>query len=152
MTDPTDPIRSYEAAQADFERRFSISLVATKTTIFDVLASAQIAMVAVGFDGSGDSGQIDEPTAYGADDSKLPLPAVDVIVTIEEFGREAAPGPRVLNDAIRDLASSLLERQHGGWEDNEGGFGEILFDTAERSITIEFNERFVDTKRVEHRF
>jgi hypothetical protein len=42
--------------------------------------------------------------------------------------------------------------KHGGWENNEGAHGTFEFDVANRTVSLEFNERFVDTTTYNHTF
>ena len=55
-----------------------------------------------------------------------------------------------MHDAIERLAYDLLEETHGGWENNEGAYGEFVFDVAERTIRLEYNERVMETEYSEH--
>jgi hypothetical protein len=50
------------------------------------------------------------------------------------------------------LAYSFLRQTHEGWENNDGAFGDFTFDVAERSITLEYNERYTETNYSEHVF
>ena len=40
--------------------------------------------------------------------------------------------------AVESLTYDALERTHGGWENNDG-FGAIIFDVADYSITLDFS-------------
>ena len=55
-----------------------------------------------------------------------------------------------MHDAIERLAYDLLEETHGGWENNEGAYGEFVFDVAGRTIRLEYNERVMETEYSEH--
>ena len=46
----------------------------------------------------------------------------------------------------RSSATTILEQEQGGWENNDGAFGEFTFDVAERTIELEFNGRFTDIR------
>src|SRR3546814_8041154 len=39
------------------------------------------------------------------------------------------------------MCYDLLESKHGGWENNEGGYGEFTFDVAAGTIVFDFNYR-----------
>jgi hypothetical protein len=43
---------------------------------------------------------------------------------------------------VETLAYEVLAMTHCGWENNDGAFGDIVFDVAERTITLEYNERY----------
>ena len=57
-----------------------------------------------------------------------------------------------LREAIETLCYDYLEESHGGWENNDGAFGEFHFDVAERSVDLEFHGRFSDTFTTNHTF
>ena len=41
---------------------------------------------------------------------------------------------------------------HGGWENNDGAYGEFCFDASARCIHLEFNERFTSSELFTHDF
>lgn len=134
----------YDAWRAEDAKRraaFAEVLVGLKTSLFDQLEAHGIVLVTVSFDGCGDSGQIEEITACdGTGVVELPYVGLPTSVT----DPAAAPGddkPESVSDVIETLAYDLLESEHGGWENNEGAYGEFRFDVAERKITLECNIR-----------
>ena len=54
--------------------------------------------------------------------------------------------------AVECLAYDVLERTHGGWENNDGAYGDITFDVAERTITLDYNERYTASENYTHSF
>jgi hypothetical protein len=148
-THPTLPTFDYAKWQEDARIRREViarNVAAAKITLFDILDSQGIVFVTVGFDGCGDSGQIDGILAY--DDTgivELPdvkLPSID----IEAADPEAARSNMSISDVIESLAYDLLADEHGGWENNDGAYGEFRFDTAVRTITLGYNERFTSSE------
>ena len=57
-----------------------------------------------------------------------------------------------MTDLLESLAYDFLEQSHGGWEDNEGAFGEFTFDVTERTISLDYNERYVEHVNHQHEF
>jgi len=55
-------------------------------------------------------------------------------------------------DAIEKLAYDFLEEVHDGWENEDGAYGEFIFDVGERAIRLEYNERVMTTSYSEHEF
>ena len=53
---------------------------------------------------------------------------------------------------IMRLTGSVLgeNQHHGGWENNDGAYGEFCFDASARSIHLEFNERFTSSELFTH--
>lgn len=123
-----------------------------KTVLFDALAAAGITKVVVHFDGYGDSGQIEDIGAY-AGDAKAGIPADTIEIARPRWGKpEANRESCSLRDAIEALAYDALEETHGGWENNEGAFGDFTFDVATRTITLDYNERYETSDYTQHIF
>ena len=117
-----------EDPQANQEGSLDPTQVLAKATILaecDKLAAAGVTFVAVHFDGSGDSGITEEVQCYDSD---------------EYIYDEGEP--------IRRDASHLQEHFEAlvpfGYEDNCGGFGDIVLDVKARKIAVERNDRFED--------
>jgi hypothetical protein len=125
---------------------------ANKTALFDALAAASITSVLVRFDGSGDSGQIEEIDAVAGDQSRE-FPPGSIAINRAYWGTaEAERSECNLRDAVETLAYALLEETHGGWENNEGAYGEFTFSVAERTITLDYNERIETSEFTQHVF
>ena len=56
----------------------------------------------------------------------------------------------LLEDVVEQLAYDFLSDAHGGWENNDGAWGEFCFDAAARCIHLEFNERFTLSELYSH--
>ena len=138
----------YEAAQ----RLEAEIFPRNKAVLFDALSAADIASVVVEFEGSGDSGQMKQPCARLADETVVDLP--DVTVELERVDWSAGIQKETLNltAAVETMAWKLLEDSHDGWENGDGGYGEFAFDVSDRSITLEYNERYTETNYHEHEF
>jgi len=123
-----------------------------KAVLFDALSAAGITSVSVSFNGEGDSGQIEEIIAYPNGDQHQ-LPDVQLEIQQVEWGTGKRDSHQTaIRDAIEQLCYDFLEQEHGGWENNDGAFGEFTFDVAGRSITLEFNGRFSDFTTSSHAF
>ena len=123
-----------------------------KNALFDALAAAGITSVLVHFDGYGDSGQIEDIDAV-AGDKPRDLPAVEIEIAHVNWGHpEIDRSTCSVRDAIERLAYDFLEQTHGGWENNEGAFGDFTFDVADRSIKLDYNERIETSALTQHNF
>ena len=148
-----DPAALWAQIEAQHAARAHLAedtLPTNKTALFDALAQAGITSVLVTFDGSGDSGQIEaiDVTRNGAP-AKLPAADVEIATPVWDgsgLDRRTLP----LADAIETLAYALLEDTHGGWENNEGAYGEFTFEVAERSIQLDYNERIETSEYYGH--
>lgn len=123
-----------------------------KPILFDALAAAGFTRVTVEFDGEGDSGQIDGMTAYaGEAPTKVPQTPLTLHQAAQNKG-DPRTTETTLRDAIETLCYDYLSQTHGGWENNDGAYGTFEFDVGERSIRLDFNERFTDATKYSHDF
>ena len=137
---------------SDFEKRLAELHPANKASLFAALAAAGITRVTASFNGYGDEGRLEEILAF-IGETGTDLPAVAVEVQTLTFGSaEPSVLAQPLAEAIETLADALLDDAHGGWEDGEGAFGEFAFDVAAQTITLDFNERFVESTNHTHEF
>jgi hypothetical protein len=121
-----------------------------RTAVFDALAAAGLATVVVSFDGYGDSGQIERLDVEGAVDA-LPAAAVEIATAI--WGElEPQRQSMSLADAIENLIYDFLGSAHDGWEDSDGAYGEFTFDVADRTIRLDYNERYTASVNYFHEF
>lgn len=93
------------------------------------LAALGIEQVQIAYDGYGDEGSVQGITAL-VDHHPVPLDAG-------------------LEEALSDAACELLP---GGWEINEGSFGELLLDVAKRRVTRQHNWRIESSEYEEEDF
>jgi hypothetical protein len=123
-----------------------------KAVLFDALAPVGITIINVEFDGEGDSGQINGVSAV-AGDQPADLPATRVTIHQLRWGEtESTPSEFTLEGAVEALCYDYLEQEHGGWENNDGGYGGFIIDVAERTISLEFCSRYTDYNKFSHSF
>jgi hypothetical protein len=123
-----------------------------KAIVLDALAAAGITRVNVTFDGEGDSGQIDNIVAYKSDDV-MEIPETTLTVQACNWdGTEARSNVVSMTDAIERLCYDFLEQEYGGWENNDGAYGEFTLNVADRTVELEFNGRYTDIATTTHSF
>ena len=59
---------------------------------------------------------------------------------------------RTIREIVEVMAYDLLRQTHDGWENSDGAFGEFTFNVAERSITLDYNERYTESTNHQHEF
>jgi hypothetical protein len=105
--------------------REQVAAKAATLAVCERLAGAGITFVAVHFDGYGDSGATEEVLCYYSD----------------WYGYEEC-------EAISHDASHLQEHFEAlvpfGYENDCGGFGDVILDVRARKLTVERNDRFED--------
>ena len=149
---PAFDFPTYLAQQAEYETRAAALRPANKMALFDALTAAGVSHVTVTFDGEGDSGQIESVEAWNGDvAAKLPLTEI-TITSVAWHSSEAATLTMNIKDAIEQMAYDFLSDTHGGWENNDGAFGEFCFDAIARTIQLDYNERIMNYEPYGHEF
>ena len=145
MTDFKVALAEFSARQAEREAKAQIELQHLKLAVIPALRQAGIAKVEIRFDGSGDSGAVEEIVCLDAADSALACPEtmLDPIPN-DRLGEADRADPVLLPAALESLAYLALERHHPGWENNDGAGGQLEIDVAETSFVLECNVRFTD--------
>lgn len=134
MTEFSILAADYLARQAERFAELDNEVAAMKAAMLPVFSAHGIATVEVRFDGCGDSGIIEKCSCFASDGAKVDCP--DVVVARE--GRDDVK----LALLLEDFAYEALERHHGGWEINDGAFGELLIDVGDASFQLDCNLRF----------
>jgi hypothetical protein len=136
----------------EYARRASELLPANKTILFDALAAAGITYVFVHFDGYGDSGQIEDVEAKaGHEIVKLPDETIEIVDPMwgsAEIERQT----HTIGEAIEHMAYAFLRQTYAGWENNDGAYGDFVFDVAKRTIALDYNERYTSSENYTHEF
>jgi hypothetical protein len=145
-------IAEWQQNEVDYQRRSKESRPANKAALFTVLAAAGITLVAVHFDGYGDSGQIESIEAKAGDEpAELPDKLIEILEVkwgCSDIERQTLTIP----DAVEHLAYAFLQQTHAGWENDAGGFGDFIFSVAEQTITLDYNERYESSENYTHEF
>ena len=144
---------AYEAKLAREAQLRAEALPHNKQVLFDALAAAGIVVVTITFDGSGDSGQFEQPVAFGAENNEQPVPAAPISIKAVQFETGTLFDMQTtLRVYLLDLACQLLEEKHSHWEDGEGAQGEFRFALEDRTITLDYNERYLEYDHQEYEF
>ena len=142
----------WDRQEREHTNRANELLPSNKTALFDALAAANITIVVVTFDGYGDSGQIENIEVKSGDEIvSLPAGAIEIARPVwgsSEVDRQSLS----IHDAIEALAYSFLGQTHSGWENCDGAYGDFTFDVADRTITLDYNERHMESDHSQHVF
>jgi hypothetical protein len=159
MTDTSDttpstyaPASDWEAKRATQDRLHDALQPGIKNTLFGALAAASTTLVVVTFDGYGDSGQI-ENIEVKAGDTVVDMPTGEIEIATAVWGLAEPNRSKIsIGDAIERLAYDFLNDTHCGWENNDGAYGNFTFDVAERTITLDYSERYTASDSTQHVF
>jgi hypothetical protein len=156
MTDTIQPTATipdrddWQKQTRDRDRLAGEVLDENKTALFGALSQTAIATVIVHFDGYGDSGQIEAIEAQAAG-AAVPLPEGTIgIASPFPDGSGVQRISLPVREAIEQLAYDLLGQTYCGWQDNDGAYGDFTFDVADRTITLDYHQRFTDSELFEH--
>lgn len=130
-------------------------LARNKETLLDALKRAGALRARVTYHGGGDEGSHDDVSASDAANSPIDLSGT-VSLLCERYDREdgqwkisIVPQDQPLDTALSDYAMEAVEQHHGGWENNEGGYGEVVFDCEAGTARIEHNDYVVESEYTE---
>lgn len=115
-------------------------LQAAKTELLAFLKQHGVAHVIVEYDGAGDSGQTEAITAHNASREEVSL-TVEVAWPLIPWCDPVL----TLRDAVDEFAWLILNRNHGGFYNNEGGYGELRIDVENGTAVLDHYDRFMDT-------
>jgi hypothetical protein len=141
MTDTTETL---PAAPVDDVR------ARNKAIVFTALAEAGIHKVTVEYDGSGDSGQIEDVWPRNSSDEIISFPS-DRKITLLSENPDHPLAEQSFEAAVETLAWDYLEI-YSGWENNDGAFGTFVFDVPTQTVTLEHNERYTELNTTSHEF
>jgi hypothetical protein len=152
MPSSGNPSSDWTARRDTCERLEAELQPGNKAAVFDALATAGVTHVHVDFDGYGDSGQI-EHIEFTAGDTVVGAPQAQIEIARASWSQnETERSLASIADAIEQLIYDILNATYGGWEDNEGAFGQFTFDVGARTITLDYNERYIESANHQQTF
>jgi len=129
------------------------NLATNRDILLDALGASGIAMVVARFDGKNGDGRVEELAAYAPDGDTTDIPVVDLTVREVVFDTaRTVPEQRSLRGAIEIMAYTLLEHSHGEWCAGAGGSGELVFNAASRTVTLDYHQRVMTVRHHWQRF
>lgn len=136
MTNDPDAWIARWKAEAE-QRERTVSLM--KPALLDALKARGVATVIADYDGEGDSGQIERIMLR--DGAGAPVTADrPLTLALASGSRQYAS----LAEAVDAFAWDVLAVYHAGFENNDGGFGMLEIQVAERTVRIDHNDRIIE--------
>jgi hypothetical protein len=108
-------------------------MLARHSELLALLRARGIAVVRAHYDGCGDSGQLEACECFAVENT-----AADDQLTEAERGR------------IDDHFYDLLECRHGGWENNDGGYGDFTWTIQSDELTHDHNDYYTEVDNTLH--
>lgn len=128
---------------------------ANKRLLLAALAATGARAATICYVGMGDSGGI-EGVSVEMSDGTIFDPTTPVTIFVDKgeyidrtWQTRVVACEAQLEDAIRDFAEESIERHHGGYENEDGGAGEVIFDCEAETVRIEHNDYFTDSEYTE---
>lgn len=126
-----------------------------KAAIIEALKTHGIKKVIVEYCGRGDSGGTEDVRLELENGETVPVPAVFVPFAWNRsrYNHETRGWQSIqevvnnkpLSDALDEFAMHLVELHHAGWENNDGGRGEVTFYVNTDEITVEHEEYYTES-------
>ncbi len=121
--------------------------------VIPVLQRHSINKVVVKFDGSGDSGCIDEVIFYAADEEITNPPLEEVSIRYNSSRFENGHWMRMVEDkviplsnAIDDIVDDWLSSTSVDWYNNAGGFGDCIIDVENGELQLDVSVRVTESE------
>ena len=117
-----------------------------------LLSGHAVTEVVASYDGSGDSGNLDimfriaPPPRQAVGPRQIDAQITNVWRNSREFfgTPQVETDPLITKEKIEEFEDALYEMLPGGWEINDGSYGEITVDMNDFKVRIEHNERITD--------
>lgn len=106
--------------------------------------------ICVTFDGSGDSGSVDEVAIYGSDNGQIKVDfGVPYAVTSSswvdgKWNKTEEVKMMPVKEALEQFCYDMLENTNIDWYNNDGGFGELNITLNPVEISLEVNTRYTE--------
>lgn len=126
-----------------------------KTILLEALKAAGAARATITYSGGGDDGFVREIGAMRADGSKIALTAtVSMLAETSQFvagqwRKYSVQEELPLDQALSDFAMEAVHHRHGGWQNGESAYGEVVFECESATARIEHNAYFVESEFTE---
>jgi uncharacterized protein DUF6878 len=121
MPTPQQIETSWEAEQAALRE----ALPARRDAIIAAMKTLGVATLSVNYDGEGDQGQVNEMFGLDAQNKRVNIDAH--------------------LQAIEDFTWDVLQLHHAGFDNNDGGYGELVFNVADGTCELSHYDRVVDS-------
>jgi hypothetical protein len=143
---PDDAVKRTFDLMAENARLNQSAAEMLRPQLLKELRQLNITRVRCCYDGSGDSGQLDDPSFFCGDD-EVAVRSTPNLITTREFNswiggvRQVVEKPTYLASGVLDFFYFHLELKHGGWEIDSGSEGEFDWDITNDKIAWQHRDR-----------
>lgn len=118
--------------------------VANLKAAIPFLRQLGVTMVTMDYNGSGDQGDIEDIEISGFENA--PKTCEELDKALEGFPAETKAHERFCIEKLKDRAFELLP---GGFEINEGSYGQVIIDCEKNKVRLAHNERVMEVNSSE---
>ena len=135
-------------------------IAANRKSVFDGLRAAGVVQCEVRYEGSGDDGWPEETTFLGPGYKVIQLKPIPKVSRYEinkfydpkvqaQWCKTAKPREFPLDEAAANFAMDAVEQNFDGWENNEGGYGQVIFNVEKDTVIVEHDDYYLETEHSE---
>ena len=147
-------MKSIMEQMAEDRKKRATSAELNKAALVEAIKPFKLTRIEVEFSGGGDSGQIDEVRYFVGKQQLGDVDAIKKTLVVEASISDSTTycetkkdwvtttkSPNI-EELVEQICYDLLGANHGGWEINEGSFGEFVFSFGKSNkIGLTFNQR-----------
>lgn len=122
-----------------------------RATVMAALKACGITKVVMRYDGYGDSGGVEECVVEGGQGQESLTTPIQTTLVDWSSGEKTIHAV-TLRDVLGTLAMQYVAADHAGWENNEGGSGNVAFDPVADTITVSHTENYTVHKNFMHTY
>jgi hypothetical protein len=126
-----------------------------KKLIMDALKAMGAKSVVVSYSGSGDSGQIDDCVIDDDHKKDVEIEAFEEVGKFDDkngWSRSIELKKRKLTEVIKDYCDNIIDQEHGGYYNNDGGDGIFELDVEAGTMTLTHNDHYTSSHTTTHNF
>ncbi len=135
-----------ETPRSSLERRIQLN----KTAILEAMTNAGVKSATAEYTGEGDSGNGIDVSVEGGFQLAMDIQVHIAVATSKWDQTErrwetvASTKTTSLAEALEQMVDDLIALHHSGFENNDGGGGEITFDAQAQSVSYEYFDYYVE--------
>jgi len=119
-----------------------VAFAQNRTSLLEVLAARGIDHVEIPFDGSCDSGCVEEPDFSPPEMENDAFKAMQIGFLSGDAAGACTSRDLAIAEALVELTYAALEHHHPGWENNDGASGRLIIDVSEGTISLDCSVRY----------
>jgi len=124
-----------------------------KEALLAAMRSCGVTSAVIAYSGSGDSGNGFEVSMEPNRDERramVPMKRIQGHWLAEKWETSVVTKEMPLEEALTEFTDDLISTHHDGYENGEGGAGELTFDAAEGAWVLDHRDYFLESVSATH--